>query len=100
MALSTVIATYDKLLEPIPPFTWLGSGISTLDVGAAFRLCVVLRQLREANLRAHLKARKSGNVEKEGQDELESVSYVKNIALTLVVVYGGEAVMSAFNSSL
>ena len=100
MAVSTIINIYDKLLEPIPPFTWLGSGVSTLDVSAAFRLCFVLRQLREANLRAYLKARKPANHEKDSQNDIEPPSYIKNIALTLVVVYGGEAVMSTFKSSI
>ena len=90
MLLSTVRATYSQLLTPIPPFTWFGSAISTFDVAAALRLCIVLRQLRESALRAHLKA--TGGEKKAVEDK----SYVKCIAITLVTVYGGEAIMSVY----
>ena len=84
--LTSVVSTYRTLLQPVPPFTWLGSSVSTLDVVAALRLCVVLRQLRDAHLR---------NVNKSGKvKDVEESSRVKNVAMTLVVVYGGESVMS------
>lgn len=89
MLLSTVRAAYDQLLTPVPPFTWFGSTISAFDVAAALRLCIVLRQLREAALRVHLKT--SGSEKKA----VEEKSYVKYIATTLATVYGGEAIMSA-----
>ena len=42
-----VVELYRSLLQPIAPFTWLGLPLSTLDLVAAVRLCVVMRQLRE-----------------------------------------------------
>lgn len=111
MLLSAIRATYDSALTPIAPFTWFGSNISTFDVAAALRLCVVLRQLREAGLRAHHAKVKKNNriggggdkngdggdlVLKDGSDTVvEERSYVKCIATTLVTVYGGEAIMCA-----
>ena len=96
---SSVVSAYQTLLTPIPPFTWFGSPISTLDVVAALRLCVVLRQLREMGVKNHL--RRNGNGSEKGQvASVEEQSSVKNVALTLCVVYGGEAVMSAYPSIL
>ena len=92
-----VVSAYQTLLTPIPPFTWFGSPISTLDVAAALRLCVVLRQLREMSLKNHLRRNGSSN-EKGRVSSVEESSSVKNVALTLCVVYGGEAVMSMYRS--
>ncbi|EJD06260.1 uncharacterized protein FOMMEDRAFT_119826 [Fomitiporia mediterranea MF3/22] len=93
IALSAIIHVYRLLLRPVAPFSWSGSSISTLDVSAALRLCVVLRQLREMTHQNHWKKRASNNEEKKEED-IEQMSYVKCIAVTLVVVYGGEAVMN------
>ncbi|KAH8114165.1 hypothetical protein DFH11DRAFT_252848 [Phellopilus nigrolimitatus] len=88
--LSTVASVFRQLLQPIPPFTWFGLGISTLDIGAALRLCVVLRQLREMGLQNHQKTLREDN----GGKQIEETSYAKSIATTFVVVYGGEAIMN------
>ena len=96
LALSAAINAYRILLEPIAPFTWFGLGISTLDVAGGFRLCLVLRQLRELGLQGHLKTRSRGsNTDAKEGDDIETMSYAKSIAVTLAVVYGGEAIMSA-----
>lgn len=79
------------LLEPIPPFTWIGLTLSTFDVAAALRLCVVLRQLRELFVRLHC----TGKTEAK---DIEESSMAKTVATALVVVYGGEAVMGEFIS--
>lgn len=91
MSLTPVIAAYSWLLEPTAPFTWLGYGISTLDVAAALRLCVVLRQLKEASRAQHLLKKAAG----EADGDIEDPSLVKDAATTLMVVYGGEAVVCA-----
>ncbi|KAF8881941.1 hypothetical protein CPB84DRAFT_1791367 [Gymnopilus junonius] len=86
--LSPLTGIYTYSLKPIAPFTWLGWNISTLDVVATFRLCIVLRQLREVMLKNHVSKKGTGNVEQS--------SFVKNAATTLLVVYGGEAVAAPF----
>ncbi|KAG6831221.1 hypothetical protein H0H92_012018 [Tricholoma furcatifolium] len=73
-------------LQPIAPFTWFGIGLSTLDVVAAVRLCLILRQLREQFYLNH--------VSKKGVDGVEKPSFVKSLATTLTVVFGGEAVVA------
>lgn len=71
-------------LEPIAPFTWFGFPISTLDVLATFRLCLVLRQVREIMHNVHASKKNCGPTEES--------SFVKRVATTLLVVYGGEAI--------
>ena len=77
-----LIQVFRYILQPIPPFTWFGLTISTLDVVAAFRLCFALRQLRESTYARHFSS-KAGPV--------EGKSFIKNYSTTLLVVYGGEA---------
>ncbi|KAJ7074070.1 hypothetical protein C8F01DRAFT_1099122 [Mycena amicta] len=76
-----IIHVFNLTLEPIPPFTWFGLSLSTLDVVAAFRLCIVLRQIKEALYREHVSKRPGG---------VEARSFVRDWATTLTVVYGGE----------
>lgn len=78
------IQVFKYSLQPIAPFTWFGLGITTLDVVAAFRLCLALRQIKDSLYAKHLSSKGAGPV--EGQ------SYIKNVSATLIVVYGGEAV--------
>lgn len=98
LALSAYANAYRWLLQPIPPFTWFGSSISSFDVGAALRLCVVLRQLREMGLQHYQKSERTRKSEASGSEsrgkEVENASLIKSIAVTFVVVYGGEAIMS------
>ena len=91
MAISTIITTFRWLLEPTSSLKWLGYDITTLDLVAALRLCVVLRQLRDASAKAHVSAVHHEHVRKRERELL-----VKNIATTLIVVYGGEAVVCEF----
>ena len=102
LLLDAIIAGYRIILQPIPPFTWFGIGFSTFDVAAGLRLCVVLRQLREMSLHHHLKSkngRNSGGDVKDG-DDVEPMSYVKCMAVTFAVVFGGEAIMSEHYSRI
>lgn len=96
--LATVIDSYRYLLQPVPPFTWFGSEVSIFDVGAAFRLCIVLRQLREMRHRQYLESERDRKNEASGiylkGKEVEEASRVKNIMVALIVVYGGEGFMS------
>lgn len=71
---------YASSLTPIPPFTWLGVSISTLDVLAAVRLCAIMRQVREIIRQG----------QPEGGPQPEESSFLKHISATWTVVYGGE----------
>lgn len=84
---SFLIELFRYSLQPIAPFTWFGIGISTLDVVATLRLCIVLRQIREISLREHVRTQGTKNVEED--------SFIKKAATTLLVVYGGEAMTGA-----
>lgn len=82
--LSPLIEIYRYSLQPIAPFTWFGLGINTLDVVATLRLCLILRQIREQLYAQHISTK--------GTVAVEPKSFVKSVAATLLVVYGGEAV--------
>ncbi|KAJ2972081.1 hypothetical protein NUW54_g12351 [Trametes sanguinea] len=81
-------------LQPVAPFTGSASRSSTLDVAAAVRLCVALRQIREKLWRDHVEKTKTVRSEKEAVTlpEVEERSFVRDAAAVLLVVYGGEAV--------
>ncbi|KIK03761.1 hypothetical protein K443DRAFT_676433 [Laccaria amethystina LaAM-08-1] len=80
---SPLIEVFRYALAPIAPFTWFGLPISTLDLVATFRLCLVLRQIREIKYAHHISTKRS--------EAAEQRSFVKSVATTLLVVYGGEA---------
>ncbi|TFK34866.1 hypothetical protein BDQ12DRAFT_635800 [Crucibulum laeve] len=80
---SPLVEVFRYSLKPIAPFTWFGVGISTLDIVATFRLCLILRQIRESLHAKHVSTKGTANVEDK--------SYVRSLATTLLVVYGGEA---------
>ncbi|KAJ4475747.1 hypothetical protein J3R30DRAFT_590185 [Lentinula aciculospora] len=81
--LSPVAGIFNYVLEPIAPFTWFDLRISTLDIVAAFRLCLVLRQIREDLYRKHVK--------QHGHTSVEARSFVRSASTALTVVFGGEA---------
>ncbi|KAJ7217165.1 hypothetical protein GGX14DRAFT_440555 [Mycena pura] len=84
--LAPIVQVFDYALQPIAPFTWFNLEISTLDVVAAFRLCLVLRQIKESLHREHVSKKNHGSVEPK--------SFARDLCTTLTVVYGGE-VMTA-----
>ena len=91
LLVAPIVAVYSLALEPIAPFTWFGLSFSTLDVAAAVRLCVALRQLREKFHQEHMHKR-AGDPRIA---EVETRSFVRDVLTTLTVVYGGEAVIGA-----
>lgn len=105
LLLLPIVEVYRLILQPVAPFTWFGVQLSTLDVVAAFRLCVALRQIREKLRQDHIVKLKTVQAsEKEKAvtiPEVEERSFVRDAAAALLVVYGGEAVMgpSPFLSS-
>jgi len=84
LLLSPLLEVFRYGLQPIAPFTWFGIQLSTLDIVATFRLCIVLRQIREIKLATHVSTRGAKGIEPE--------SFVRKLATTLLVVYGGEAI--------
>lgn len=102
LLLLPVVEVYRLILQPVAPFTWFGLNLSTLDVVAAFRLCIALRQIREKLWHDHvLKLKTVKANEKETAvtvPEIEERSFVRDAAAALVVVYGGEAVMGPSHS--
>ncbi|KAF8061669.1 hypothetical protein FPV67DRAFT_1422926 [Lyophyllum atratum] len=83
--LSPFIEAFRYTLQPIAPFTWFGLGISTLDVVATVRLCLLLRQIREQLYLKHVSTKGASGLDQ---------SFVKSLSATLTVVYGGEAVIA------
>lgn len=99
--LAPVVEIYRLILQPVAPFTWFGLQLSTLDVVAAFRLCVALRQIREKLWRDHVLRTKTVSAnEKDGAKntitQIETRSFVRDAAAALVVVYGGEALTGPY----
>ena len=78
------VDAFRLLLQPIAPFTWFGLPTSTLDIVAAFRLCLALRQIREDLHRKHVTV--------HGHTAVESRSFTRSALTALTVVYGGEVV--------
>ncbi|KAJ6490626.1 hypothetical protein C8R47DRAFT_1123015 [Mycena vitilis] len=80
--LNPIIQVFNYTLQPIAPFTWFNLSISTLDVVAAFRLCIVLRQVKESLYHQH--------VSKNGAHTVAPRAFGRDVATALTVVYGGE----------
>jgi hypothetical protein len=78
-----LVQVFRYALSPIAPFTWFQLNVSTLDVVAAFRLCIALRQIKDVYHSRH--------VARHGRWNVEEPSFTRNLATTLIVVYGGEA---------
>ncbi|KAI0059130.1 hypothetical protein BV25DRAFT_1829461 [Artomyces pyxidatus] len=89
-ALSSVVSFYDYTLQPLPAFAAFGAPVSKLDVIGALRLALVMRQLREMLLKMHRAKVSSG----EAVEQEEPRGTARDIATTLVMVYGGEAIVA------
>ena len=105
LLLAPIVEVYRLILQPVAPFTWFGLQLSTLDVAAAFRLCVALRQIREKLWSDHVLKQKTVRADEKGTatatiSEIEPRSFVRDAAAALVVVYGGEAVMGELYPSV
>ncbi|CCM05776.1 uncharacterized protein FIBRA_08009 [Fibroporia radiculosa] len=88
LLLAPLVAVYQYVLEPVAPFTWFGLSFSLLDIAAALRTCVALRQLKEGFHARHV-AKKQASKEVTIQ-EVEDRSFVRDATATLMVVFGGE----------
>jgi hypothetical protein len=101
-----IITFYDYALQPIPALAWVGVPISALDIAGALRLALILRQVREHFHKEHMAKIslsntnvrvKSGQLEKVSEPVVpaERRSCVRNFAASLVMVFGGEAIVGA-----
>lgn len=99
-----IVAFYDYALQPIPALAWAGASISALDIAGALRLALILRQQRELLHKEHLAkvSLTTGRVKNEQVEKAsvpvgpsEQRSCVRNFAASLVMVFGGEAVVGA-----
>jgi hypothetical protein len=94
--LASIVAFYDYTLQPVSALAWVGIPISTLDIAGAFRLALILRQLRELFRQQHLaKMSTSDQVKGVPVEPLEQRSRVRDFSAALVMVFGGEAVVGA-----
>jgi hypothetical protein len=101
LALAPIVELYRWGIQPVAPFSWFGIQISTIDVAAAVRLCLILRQVREHIAKAY-KARVAQATPGAPEDEkaavaalgpkFEEKSLVRDLAATLIVVHGGDAI--------
>jgi hypothetical protein len=96
-ALAPIVAFYDYALQPVSALAWIGDAVSILDVAAAFRLALILRQDRERFHNKHLAALKQAKNGQTGKnlDPPEQRSCVRDFATTFLMVFGGEAVVGA-----
>lgn len=101
LALAPIVELYRWGLQPVAPFSWFGIQISTIDVAAAIRLCLILRQVRELIAKAYKANTDQANAgasEKEKAavaalgPKLEEKSLVRDLVATLTVVHGGDAI--------
>ncbi|KAI0303530.1 hypothetical protein B0F90DRAFT_1809705 [Multifurca ochricompacta] len=92
---ASIVALYDYALYPIPALAWMGAPISFLDIAGAFRLALILRQLREVFHRDHLiKVNNRQTLKDRALEPLEQRSRVRDFATNLIMVFGGEAVVA------
>ncbi|SRR6266702_2675896 len=103
-ALASIVAFYDYAFQPVSALAWVGDPISILDIAAAFRLALILRQVRELFHNEHLaKTSSAPRQAKNGQDEKniaqadqpEQRGRVRDLATNFIMVFGGEAVVGA-----
>jgi hypothetical protein len=81
-----IVDAYQYILQPLSPFSFFGLSVTTLDVVAALRLCIAMRQLREEQHRRYLARPESS------RKSVDGFSFVRSLTATLLVVYGGEAI--------
>jgi len=101
LALAPIVELYRWGLQPIAPFSWFGIRISTIEVAAAVRLCLILRQARELiskGYRPQVAQTTTSAPEKEKAvvttfgPRPEEKSLLKDLTATLIVVHGGDAI--------
>lgn len=101
LALAPIVELYRWGLQPVALLSWFGIQISTIDVAAAVRLCLVLRQARELIAKGYSAQATQATVgasEKEKavvsayKPKFEEKSLARDLVTTLIVVHGGDAI--------
>ncbi|KAI0279825.1 hypothetical protein BGY98DRAFT_1095902 [Russula aff. rugulosa BPL654] len=87
-ATAPIVAFYDYALQPIPALAWVGAPISALDIAGGLRLALILRQVRELFHKEHMAKLSLSNT------NVRRRSCVRNFAASLLMVFGGEAVVA------
>ena len=87
LVVGPIVDFYRNVLQPVRALEWFGLSLSSLDVAAAFRLCLALRQVREQLYAAHVKKARAG----VSVQAIEPRSFVREASAVLLVVYAGEA---------
>ncbi|KAH9842957.1 uncharacterized protein C8Q71DRAFT_720352 [Rhodofomes roseus] len=90
LLLAPIVEVYRLALQPLAPFTWLGLRFSALDVAAAFRTCIALRQIKEQLHKQHVT--KKAATQDASVPEVQERSFVRDLTAVLLVVFGGEAI--------
>jgi len=101
LVLAPIVELYRWGLQPVAPFSWFGIQINTIEVAAAVRLCLILRQAREfiaKDYKAHA-AQATVGISGKGEaavatlgPKFEEKSLVRDLVATLIVVHGGDAI--------
>ena len=103
LVLAPIVELYRWGLQPVAPFSWFGIPLGAIDVAAAVRLCLVLRQVRELIAKTY---KTEGLSEKEKVAapapgfKFEEKSLVRDLVATLIVVHGGDAIGELNNRRL
>lgn len=101
LVLAPIVELYRWGLQPVALFSWFGLQISIIDLAAAVRLCLVLRQVRQLiakDYKAQAAQVAAGASEKEKAavtfvgPKFEEKSLVRDLVATLIVVHGGDAI--------
>lgn len=97
-ALAPIVELYRWGLQPVAPFSWFGIQLSAIEIAAAVRLCLALRQTREFIAKGYKTQATADLPEKEKATatvlgpKFEEKSLVRDLVGTLVVVHGGDAI--------
>jgi hypothetical protein len=102
--LTPIVEIFRYGLEPVAPFSWFGIKLSTLEIAAAVRLCMILRQVRELiskGYQTQAQPKEKGRFRTRGVGGasgpvFETKSFVRDLSATLLVVHGGEITGASF----
>lgn len=101
LVLAPIVELYRWGLQPIAPFSWFGIQFSAIELAAAVRLCLVLRQVRELIAKTYNVNGAQATVDPSEKEntaapalgpKLEEKSLVRDLAATLIVVHGGDTI--------
>ena len=101
LVLAPIVELYRWGLQPVSPFSWFGIQLSAIEVAAAIRLCLILRQVRELVAKTYKVHTVQATADLSEKDKaaaaalgpkFEEKSLVRDLVATLIVVHGGDAI--------